>query len=568
MKSIFHFILLLSLTVSCTNESLVIEKPSENITISENNTQSEEKQKEVITLSDSNKPVALKREIVISRNYYSSDNCGLEKDDKTGTYNLTNQNHSEYNTEEYDRIYENGYLEAIKEPMSTFSIDVDAASYSNTRRFITQGAKPPKDAIRIEEFVNYFSYDYESPKNGQPFQMNTELSECPWNTEHQLLHIGIQGKEIEKGEHLPSNLVFLIDVSGSMSSPNKLPLLKKSFQLLLNQLDKNDRIAIVVYAGAAGLALPSTTCNNSDQIMNAINNLTAGGSTAGGEGINLAYKIATENYLSKGNNRIILATDGDFNIGVSSNGSLTRLIEEKRESGVFLSVIGFGSGNYKDSKMEQIADKGNGNYYYIDNLFEAKKVLVTELGGTLYTIAKDVKIQVEFNPAKVQNYRLIGYENRALNNEDFANDKKDAGELGAGHSVTALYEIIPTIGVSLETMNVAYKYQQTSIKDSAFDSNEIATLRLRYKKPNETTSNLIEENIYDNNIDFNNSSNNFKFSAAVAAYGLILRDSEYKGKATFSQVLSLANSSMGIDKEGYRHEFVRLVGLAEALEVR
>lgn len=476
------------------------------------------------------------------------------------------ESHEEFNTEEYDRIYENNFLNVIKNPLSTFSIDVDAASYSNARRYITQGNLPPKNAVRIEEFVNYFNYDYKQPQDEHPFSITTEVSDCPWNDTIKLLHIGIQGKQVEL-ENLPNtNLIFLLDVSGSMESPDKLPLLKSSFHMLLDQLGEKDRIAVVTYAGNAGLVLPSTSCDNKDQILEAINNLEAGGSTAGGEGIELAYKIAEENLIKGGNNRIILATDGDFNVGVSSDAELVRLIEDKRDNGVYLSVLGFGTGNIKDSKMEKLADNGNGNYYYIDNLFEAKKVLVSEIGGTLLTIAKDVKIQLEFNPAKVKEYRLIGYENRMLESEDFEDDKKDAGELGAGHSVTAIYEIVENNGENTSNDKTNYKYVSTQINPDAYNSVDLATLRFRYKNPDDTTSNLIEETVLDRHLPADSASMNFNFSAAVAEFALLLRDSKYKGTANYDQVVELAMKSKGEDPEGYRSEFIRLVKAAKDMK--
>lgn len=469
------------------------------------------------------------------------------------------------NTEEYDKINENEFLDVVKNPISTFSIDVDAASYSNTRRFISQGQLPPKDAVRIEEFINYFSYDYPAPQNEDPFAIYTEVSDCPWSADKKLLHIGLQGEMMEAKNIAPNNLVFLLDVSGSMDDPAKLPLLKSSFHLLLEQLGENDRIAIVVYAGAAGLVLPSISCDNKEKIMEAINELHAGGSTAGAEGIQLAYNIAQENFKKGGNNRIILATDGDFNVGMSSDAELERLIEKKRETGIYLSVLGFGSGNYKDSKMEKLADQGNGNYYYIDNLFEAKKVLVTEMGGTLVTIAKDVKIQIEFNPAKVAQYRLVGYENRMMKTEDFENDKKDAGELGEGHSVTALYEVVLATPNGKEAKDATYKYQKTTVAPEAYASAEMATLRFRYKKPKEEESKLIEQTVVDRNLAFQNTSQDYRFSAAVAEFGLLLRDSDFKGNATYDQVIEIATKSKGDDVEGYRAEFIRMVEMAKEL---
>lgn len=483
------------------------------------------------------------------------------------TLEYSSENGLDYNTEEYDRIYENNFLEVLKNPLSTFSIDVDGASYSNTRRFISQqGQLPPPDAVRIEEFINYFNYDYSAPQNEDPFSIYTELSDCPWNSNNKLLHIGLQGKKLNLGALPKNNLVFLMDVSGSMIDRNKLPLLKSSFKLLVDQLGKEDRIAIVVYAGAAGVVLPSTSCDNKDKILQTLEKLEAGGSTAGGEGLKLAYKIAAENFISDGNNRIILATDGDFNVGPSSDAEMTRLIEKKRETGIFLSVLGFGTGNIKDSKMEKIADNGNGNYYYIDNLFEAKKVMVTEMGGTLNAIAKDVKIQMEFNPAKVYKYRLLGYENRMLNNEDFANDTVDAGELGAGHSVTALYEIIPKTSENSEKVKENYNYLTTEISQEAYKSSEIGRVKFRYKKPTSDVSNLITHPIEESQIDFKDSSENFKFAASVVEFGLLLRDSNHKADANYNQVVAMAENSKGIDQEGYRAEFIRLVEMAKTLD--
>ncbi len=473
-----------------------------------------------------------------------------------------------HNTESYDAINENIFKQPLNAPYSTFSIDVDAASYSNMRRFLNNGQMPPKDAVRIEEMVNYFSYDYEQPTGDDPFSVNTEISTAPWNPQHKLVHIGLQGKKIATDNLPASNLVFLIDVSGSMSATNKLPLLKAGFKLLVGQLRPKDHVSIVVYAGAAGLVLPPTAGSEKHTILAALNNLQAGGSTAGGAGIKLAYKVALENFKSEGNNRIILATDGDFNIGASSNGEMQRLIEEKRDQGVFLTALGFGMGNYKDSKMETIANKGNGNYAYIDNILEAKKVLVNEFGGTLFTIAKDVKLQVEFNPTKVAAYRLIGYENRMLRDEDFNNDKKDAGELGSGHTVTALYEIIPT-GIDSEFAPVDdLKYQQKNIKQSAQNSKELLTIKLRYKQPDGHKSKLISHPVIDRETTLARTSNNFKWSAAVAGFGMLLRDSDFKCNLTFDEVLRLARASKGVDKEGYRIEFINLVQSCQLLAVK
>ncbi len=462
----------------------------------------------------------------------------------------------QHNTEGYAPIEENGFRKVSMNPLSTFSVDVDGASYSNIRRFISNGSLPPKDAVRVEEMINYFSYDYPQPRGEVPFGIYTELASCPWNEENLLMHVGLQGKKIATENLPPSNMVFLIDVSGSMSSANKLPLLKSSFYLLTEQLRKDDRIAIVVYAGSSGLVLPSTSGNDKEKIKNALNNLHAGGSTAGGEGLKLAYKVAEENFIEEGNNRIILATDGDFNVGPSSNGEMQRLIEKEREKGIAISVLGFGMGNYKDDKMEIIANKGNGNYSYIDNLMEAKKVLVNEFGGTLFTIAKDVKFQLEFNPAKVESYRLIGYENRLLNEEDFDDDKKDAGEIGAGHTVTALYEIVPA---KRYTSAGVLKYQSASWNEKATKSNELLTMKLRYKEPDSYKSKLIEQVVEDAPESIRKTSDNFRFSAAVASFGMLLRDSEFKGSCTYESAVQLAESAKGKDAEGYRGEMIRLL---------
>ncbi len=471
-----------------------------------------------------------------------------------------------FNTEDYDNIVENKFLAVTQNPLSTFSIDVDEASYSNVRRFIQNGSIPPAGAVRIEEMINNFDYSYPQPVNDDPFSISTEISECPWNTTHRLVHIGLQGKK-KAVDNLPvSNIVFLVDVSGSMEEPNKLPLVKASMKMLTDQLRENDKVAIVVYAGNAGLVLPSTTGKNKTAIKDAIDNLQAGGSTAGGEGIQLAYMIARENFIKEGNNRIILATDGDFNVGPSSEDDLVRLIEKERESGVFLSVLGFGMGNYQDNKMQQLADKGNGNHSYIDNINEAKKVLVNEFASTLFTIAKDVKIQIEFNPSKVQAYRLIGYENRMLQSEDFNDDKKDAGELGSGHTVTALYEIIP-VGVKDEFTKAvdSLKYQANKTKVTAGFDNEIMTIKLRYKKPDGDVSKLINHPVVDTHLTLDGTSDNFRFSAAVAAFGMLLRNSEYKENASWQQVISLAKASKGNDVDGYRQEFIKLADAASVL---
>lgn len=475
-----------------------------------------------------------------------------------------NHNDTDFTTEEYHKIDDNEFKAAEKNPLSTFSIDVDKASYSNVRRFISQGQLPPPDAVRVEELVNYFSYSYPQPKGNDPFSINTQYMTCPWNSNHSLIHIGLQGREIKTDKMPANNLVFLVDVSGSMATPDKLPLLKSGLRLLIEQMRSQDKISIVVYAGAAGVVLPPTSGNNKETIINALENLYAGGSTAGGEGIQLAYKTAREYFMKEGNNRVILATDGDFNVGTSSDGELVRLIEKERGDGIFLTVLGFGTGNYKDSKMEQLADKGNGNYAYIDNIMEAKKTLVKEMGGTLLTIAKDVKIQVEFNPAKVKAYRLVGYENRLLNNEDFNDDKKDAGELGSGHTVTAIYEIIPAGSNELLASVDSLKYQHTP-KTPRSLTNEVMTIKFRYKSPADSTSKLITAVLQDKRTDFSHSSEDARFSAAVAEFGMLLRDSKYKGDSNYEGILAMARAAKGKDDEGYRAEFIRLVEMAELL---
>lgn len=469
-------------------------------------------------------------------------------------------------SESYASINENRFRDAIKNPLSTFSIDVDAASYTNIRRFINNGALPPADAVRIEEMVNYFDYDYPQPKGKDPINIVTEIADAPWNTMHKLVKIGLQGRKISTEKLPASNLVFLIDVSGSMAQVNKLPLLVSSFKLLAEQLRSSDKVAIVVYAGNAGLVLPSTPGNQKIKIKDALDKLSAGGSTAGGQGIELAYKVASENFIKGGNNRVILATDGDFNVGASSDDDMEKLIEKKRKSGIFLTTLGYGMGNYKDSKMEVLANKGNGNYAYIDNITEARKVLVNEFGGTLFTIAKDVKLQIEFNPSKVQSYRLIGYENRMLKAKDFNDDQKDAGELGSGHTVTALYEVIPvgiksTFSGSIDDL----KYQSNNKPVVLGNSKELLTVKLRYKQPDGNVSKLIEQPVIDNRIAFDKTTNNFRFSAAVAEFGMLLRQSDFRQNSSFDQVIRNAQKAMGNDNEGYRSEFIKLAKSAKLL---
>lgn len=462
--------------------------------------------------------------------------------------------------ESYAAIEENGYRDVERAPLSTFSIDVDQASYTNIRRHISSFQAIPKDAVRIEEMLNYFDYDYPEAKGKHPFSIYTEVASCPWNADRQLVHIGLQGERMNPNRVPANNLVFLLDVSGSMSSPHKLPLLKKAFNLLVDQLDDKDKVSIVVYAGASGVVLPATAGSDKTSIKAALNQLNAGGSTAGGAGINLAYKIAEEQFIKKGNNRIILATDGDFNVGASNPGGLERLIEEKRDKGIFFTVIGLGMGNYKDDNLERLADKGNGNYAYLDNLREAHKFFVQELNSNLYTIAKDVKLQIEFNPKEVKSYRLIGYENRLLKDEDFNDDTKDAGELGAGHTVTALYEIIPARSNTRKPgSNVDDLKYQKSESTKAAESGELMTIKFRYKEPLGKKSQLIKHSVKNRMGNWKESSDNFRFSAAVAEFGLLLRDSEFKGAANMNQVVELAAGALGADPFGYRAQFAQLV---------
>lgn len=497
----------------------------------------------------------------------------------------------EFNTESYAPIVENDFLRSKENPLSTFSIDVDTASYANVRRFLNGSQLPPPGAVRLEELVNYFSYDYAPPTDGVPFAARVETANCPWNKKHHLVRIGLKGKVIEREQRPVSNLVFLIDVSGSMQPQNKLPLVKESLKLLVNELGGNDRIAICVYAGSSGLVLPSTTADNKEAILSSLDNLQAGGSTNGGAGIVQAYNVAVENFIPKGTNRVILCTDGDFNVGTTSQDQLMNLITEKAKSKVFLSVLGFGYGNVKDTTMELLADKGNGNYAYIDTLKEGRKVLVEEMSGTLITIAKDVKIQVDFNPAHVAAYRLLGYENRLLKAEDFKDDKKDAGEIGAGHTVTALYEIVPP-GVEVPAGSVEpSKYQQTSgtkeskpgidaanaevpgveAKDDAKvekseHADELLTVRLRYKQPESDDSTPLEIPVKATVQPFDQTSADFQFATAVVQFGMLLRDSKYKGGANWDSVLEIAEGSKGKDANGYRAEFIELVRKAKSLK--
>jgi Ca-activated chloride channel family protein len=464
------------------------------------------------------------------------------------------------NTEEYDAIQENGWRAVSRDPLSTFGIDVDPASYSNVRRFVRDGAAPPRDAVRIEELVNYFSYGYPDPTGEHPFAVVTEVGAAPWNPRHQLVHVGIQGRRMPSADLPPSSLVFLVDVSGSMQDPDKLPLVKASLRLLVEELDGDDRVALVVYAGAAGLVLDATPGDRREAILDAIERLEAGGSTAGAEGIQLAYDVARRNFIPGGNNRVILATDGDFNVGVSSQGELVQLIEARRREGTFLTVLGFGRGNLADARMEQLADHGNGNYAYIDGLLEARKVLVQEMGGTLFTIARDVKLQVEFNPQRVHAYRLIGYENRLLAAEDFADDRKDAGDLGAGHSVTALYEVVP-VGAesSVDVGEVAgLRYQRPESEPVVAFSGELMNVNIRYKRPDGEQSVLLSHAVRAPARDAR-PSDDFRFAAAVAQFGMLLRASEHRGRSSVDGVLRLARGSLGEDPHGHRRAFLRLV---------
>jgi Ca-activated chloride channel homolog len=472
--------------------------------------------------------------------------------------------------EGYSPIVENSYKDPKQDPLSTFAVDVDTSSYSNVRRFLTQGMLPPKDAVRVEELVNYFPYAYPPPTkaSGEPFSVNVEVAACPWDDGHRLARIGLKGREVDLANRPSSNLVFLIDVSGSMADPNKLPLVKQALRLLVSKLGENDRVAIVVYAGASGLALRSTSCQDKATILGSLENLHAGGSTNGGSGIKLAYDVAVGNFIPGGTNRVVLCTDGDFNVGITNQDELSRLIESKARSGVFLSVLGFGMGNYKDKTIERLADKGNGNAAYIDSIREAAKVLVEQMGGTLLTIAKDVKVQVEFNPAKVTSYRLVGYEDRLLKARDFNDDKKDAGEIGAGHTVTALYEIVPA-GREADAPGVdPLKYQKSAASGSVDPrATDLFTVKIRFKPPQGDESRLISFPIEDDGVD-DAPTDDFRFAAAVAEFALLLRDSPFKARSSWDGVLERAESSRGGDPSGYRREFLELVRKARTIEDR
>ncbi len=470
----------------------------------------------------------------------------------------------QFNTEDYDKIENVDWTRVSDQPLSTFSVDVDTASYSNMRRFLNNGSLPPVDSVRIEEFVNYFDYDYETPSGKHPFAVNFEQSISPWNPKYKLVRIGVKGKEIKTEERPNSNFVFLLDVSGSMNDPNKLPLLKDAMKLLTRKLTEKDRVSIVVYAGASGLVLPSTPGNQKAKILGALTQLSAGGSTNGGQGIELAYKVAQENFIKGGINRVILATDGDFNVGNTSRGGLITMIEEKAKSNIFLTVLGLGMGNYKDGMLEKLADKGNGNYAYLDTLNEAKKVLINDMNSTLITIAKDVKIQVEFNPSKVSAYRLIGYENRKLAAKDFNDDKKDAGEIGAGHTVTAFYEVVPA-GVEIDSPAVdALKYQRPK-KVAKGNTDELMTVKLRYKEPEGSSSTKVEFPLKDEKKKFEAASRDFQFAASVASFAMILRKDKRIGEMSIQKVIDTAKQNKGEDSFGYRQEFIENVELAREL---
>lgn len=473
-----------------------------------------------------------------------------------------------FNTESYDRIDENGFKNVVDDPLSTFSIDVDTASYSNMRRYINQGTLPPADAVRTEELINYFQYSYASPEQSseKPFSVHTTVSKAPWDQKRALLRVGIKGKDINQDKQYRRNLVFLLDVSGSMNSPDKLPLLKKAFGMLSDQMTARDTVSIVVYAGASGLVLEPTEGNNRRKIIEALENLQAGGSTNGGEGIELAYRTAKKAFIKDGINRVILATDGDFNVGVTNRGDLTRLIEEKREEGIFLTILGFGSGNLKDSTMEELSNRGNGNYGYIDSVLEAKKMLVHEAGSTLVTIAKDVKIQIEFNPAEVASYRLIGYENRLLNKEDFNNDKIDAGEIGAGHTVTALYELVLTGQENPDARNVdPLKYQNNTLNPGAKKAGEFATVKIRHKDPDSSASKLTVYTLPATVTEWKQTDDDFRFASSIAVFAMTLRNSPHKGNSSYQMAYDIARNALGKDPFGYRAEYLSLIKKAEGL---
>ena len=565
-KKLMIYILLVSITIlgvvtcSAGNKNLITkdfntkEEKTKDKNIKEYNTKEENINSDVFENNImSTAPIAR------NFNFKNNINGNFEYEDVI----ICNKTYEYFESEKYDKLNENSYFSVSTNPLSTFSIDVDTASYSNIRRFIQNGSLPPAESVRIEEMVNYFDYNYKEPNKKAPISITSELGIAPWNKEHKLLMIGLKGKDIKRKNLVKSNIVFLLDVSGSMDEPNKLPLLQKSFSMLVKQLGENDKISIVVYAGNNGVIIDGKRGDQKKDILEAINNLYAGGSTAGADGIESAYKLALKHFIKGGNNRIILATDGDFNIGISSNEELIKFIKEKRKSGIFLSVLGFGSGNLNDSMMESLADNGNGNYSYIDSVLEAKKVLVNELYSNLFTIAKDTKIQIEFNPAKVKEYRLIGYENRVLNNEDFENDFVDAGEIGIGHTVTAFYEIIPYGSSEKKTPSLKYQNLETKISDEW--SNEWLEIRVRYKLPYEDKSKLIIKPVVLKNIrNFN--STNFNFASSVIEFGMILSDSKYLSNPSYKSIIKRAKLSKGQDPNGYRAQFIQLVETVEILD--
>ena len=547
---------------SCGSKSKTkkLEKETKEVAYSEKKEEVKLKRERVVTVSEEETTEDLGEGSTIELNtgFSNGNSLNYSFESKVVDAYLANRTHY-INNEEYSELAENEFTNPREKALSTFSIDVDNASYTNVRRMLEDGQLPNPNAVRVEEFINYFDYTYAVPKDkSKPFNIETEIAECPWNKEHKLLHVGLQGYTV-KTEDLPSsNLVFLVDVSGSMNDPSKIGLLKKSFKMMVDKLDFNDKVAIVTYAGNTGVVLNSTSCLFKSKIYNALDNLFVGGGTNGEAGIELAYKIAEQNYISKGNNRIILATDGDFNVGQSSDEDMKKLMEEKRDKGIYMTVLGYGMGNYKDGTMETIADNGNGNYFYIDSKLEANNVLVHNLAGTLLTIAKDVKIQVEFNPNKVKEYRLIGYENRVMDAQDFDNDKKDAGEMGAGHNVTAIYEIIP--GKSKQS---ELKYQKSELN---YNGEEMCTIKFRYKLPKESKSKMLSIAVIDRNKSIDLASSNFQFASAVAEFGLILRKSEYKVAANYNSIIIRAKKNIGSDDLGKRMEFVGLVRKAQSFD--
>jgi Ca-activated chloride channel family protein len=523
--------------------------------------------KKVVNVQLRSNPAAMQEVVVVGygKPEYKRKIGGRAAGKMTSGVIMSGGSYEPENKEEYASEKEVGFKSTAKDPLTTFSIDVDRAAYTNVRRMIFQnGHLPDKDAVRVEEMINYFDYHYPQPRGNDPVSISTEVSTSPWNKGLQLIRIGLQAKNIPTDNLPASNLVFLIDVSGSMNTQNKLPLVKTAFKLLVDQLREQDKVSIVVYAGAAGLVLPPTSGKEKSKIKDALENLSAGGSTAGGEGIKLAYQTALQHFVQGGNNRVIMASDGDFNVGVSGVDELEKLIEEKRQTGVFLSILGFGMGNYKDNRMEKLSDKGNGNYAYIDNLLEAQKVFVKEFGGTLFTVAKDVKLQIEFNPAYIQAYRLIGYENRALANEDFKNDAKDAGDMGSGHTVTAIYEVVPR-NIDSPYLVDKLKYQ-LNLTSTGSNTNELCTVKMRYKEPDAAVSQQLEVVVKNEEIPFEKASENFRFAAAVSELGLLLRKSDYKGNASYNNVIEVASKALGKDEEGYRAEFIKLAKTAQLIE--